>query len=457
MDLVFSAITIIVSIQLRGISQAPLPYLGRLPYLSLTIVLVPCWILVLTVAHGYDKKMIGIGLQEYRRVVIGTFSFFGAIAIASYLLKASLSRSLFVIGLPLGIVLLMLSRWICRQILTHMRSKGWVTPTMVIGRADSVRAVLKQFTSSSWAGYRAIAVCIMDDNESAAAALREDRPDLYIVNPIDLEEPIAHGDIEAVIVAGGMSPGKVRALSWRLEDYDIDFLVTPVIADVAGPRMAVRAVEGLSFVHVDLPEFRGWKLVAKRIFDILFSTCILVIGSPIYAVIAIMVKLGDGGPVIFRQERVGLNGSTFTMHKFRTMCVDAEAKLAALKTARGGKTRELFKMENDPRVTGVGRILRKYSLDELPQFWDVLRGPMSVVGPRPALPREIINYKEHQQRRFLVKPGITGPWQVGGRSNLSADQYFRIDLDYVENWSLILDMLLILKTLRAVINHRGAW
>ena len=455
MDFVFATITITVSIIMRGISQAPLPYLEQLPYASLTFIFVPFWLLVLLIAHGYDKKVIGIGLQEYRRVVIGTFCFFGAVAIISYLLKASLSRSLFLIGLPLGIVLILMSRRICRQILTKMKSRGWVTPTLIVGHVDSVRSVLRRINETSWNGYQPAAVSLTDINESALDAFREKWPNLYIVSPEDLETPIEHGDIGAVIVAGGMSPGQIRALSWRLEDYDIDFLVTPVVADVAGPRMAVRAADGLSFVHMDLPEFKGAKLVAKRIFDIVFSALVLVIGSPIYAAVALTVKLGDGGPVIFRQERVGLNGTLFTMHKFRTMCVDAEAKLAALVAARG-ETDELFKMEDDPRITKAGKFLRRYSLDELPQFWDVFRGSMSVVGPRPALPREVAKYKDHQRRRFLVKPGITGPWQVGGRSSLTVDQYFRLDLDYVENWSMILDILMVFKTIRAVFEHRGA-
>lgn len=456
MDLIFAAITLTVSILCRGIFQAPMPLFEQLPYAALVLIFTPLWIVVLYLSHSYDKKMIGIGLQEYRRVIIGTFCFFGAIAIVSYLLKASLSRSIFIIGLPLGIVLLVISRWICRQILNRMRPKGWSTPTLIIGHVDSVRSVLRRITGTSWVGYEPVAVSLTDVNRSALDALIEARPDLYFVDPEDIETPIANGNIGAIIVAGGMPPGQIRALSWRLEDYDIDFLISPVIADVAGPRMAVRAADGLSFVHVDLPQFKGTKLILKRVFDIVFSACVLIIGSPIYAAVAIAVKLGDGGPIIFRQKRVGLNGTLFTMHKFRTMCVDAEAKLAALDAARG-ETKELFKMENDPRVTKVGKFLRKYSLDELPQFWDVLRGPMSVVGPRPALPREVLKYSDHQRRRFLVKPGITGPWQVSGRSSLTVDQYFRLDLDYVENWSMILDILMVIKTLRILVNHQGAY
>jgi len=315
---------------------------------------------------------------------------------------------------------------------------------------------MRRISDTSWAGYEPTAVSLTDVTPSALDKFKEDWPDLYIVSPDDIETPIGHGDIGAVVVAGGMSPGQVRRLSWRLEDYDIDFLISPVVADIAGPRMAVRVADGVSFVHMDLPEFKGPKLVAKRIFDIVFSALVLVIGSPIYTAVAIAVKLGDGGPVIFRQQRVGLNGTIFTMHKFRTMCVDAEAKLAALEAARG-ETKELFKMEDDPRVTRAGKFLRKYSLDELPQFWDVLRGPMSVVGPRPALPREVKKYEDHQRRRFLVKPGITGPWQVSGRSSLTIDQYFRMDLDYVENWSLILDILIVMKTLRVTLKHDGAY
>ena len=455
MDLVFATMTIVISIFLRGISQAPLPYLGQLPYASLTFILVPCWIFFLFLAHGYDKKIIGIGLQEYRRVVIATFCFFGAIAMVSYLLKAALSRSLFIIGLPLGIVLLVLSRWICRQVVDYMRPKGWITPTLVVGHEDTIRPVLKRLTSVSWTGYRPVAISVIGYISTLDLQdLREDYPDLSVVPSDDIEMALENTDISAIIVAGGSPPSQVRELSWRLDKYDIDFLVSPVVMDVAGPRMAVRAADGLTFVHVDLPEFRGWKLVVKRAFDIVFSAMFLILFSWLYLIVAIAVKMDDGGPVIFTQKRIGKDQQEFTIHKFRTMQVNAEQMIGDLMDSQGSQA--FFKPKNDTRVTNVGRILRKWSLDELPQFWDVLIGSMSIVGPRPQIDKEVAEYADHHYRRLLVKPGITGPWQISGRNDLSVEDSFRLDLSYVDNWSPITDALIILKTLRSVISHQGA-
>jgi exopolysaccharide biosynthesis polyprenyl glycosylphosphotransferase len=455
-DIMLMGIAMMATILLQGKTDDSLSTLGDVSYGKLVPVFMLGVVIVLWLCRAYNRKMIGIGLQEYRRVVIGVFSFFGAMAIVSYLFKVSFSRSVFVVGMPTGILLLLIGRWLCRQGLSIMRNRGWAYLTLVVGYPDAVRTVLKQLAVPAWAGYRPVAVLLSGKKiQEKFAGMQQEWSNLCLIQDGNLEESIVSDGIGAVIVAGGVAPGHVRALSWRLERFDVEFLVNPSVTDIAGPRMAVRGADGLSFVHVDLPEFGGWKIVAKRIFDVVFSSIVLIVGSPVYMVIALAVKLGDGGPVFFRQERVGLNGDTFQMHKFRTMCVDAEEKLAVLKAERGVGGL-LFKLENDPRITKVGKVLRKYSLDELPQFWDAFRGKMSVVGPRPALPREVSQYKDHHHRRLLVKPGLTGPWQVSGRSNLSTDQYFRLDLDYVENWSFILDMLMVLRTVKVMVKPEGA-
>jgi exopolysaccharide biosynthesis polyprenyl glycosylphosphotransferase len=208
-------------------------------------------------------------------------------------------------------------------------------------------------------------------------------------------------------------------------------------------------------MYVDLPRFTGAKLVLKRTFDIVVSAIALLLLAPVFLVIAALIKLDDGGPMLFRQQRIGRYGQPFTIHKFRTMCVDAEAKIDALIAAGGGMAL-LFKLEDDPRITRIGKVLRKYSLDELPQFWTALRGGMSVVGPRPQVSREVAEYSDIHHRRLLIKPGITGLWQVNGRSELSMDESIRLDLRYVENWSLIGDITIILKTIGVVLRPRGA-
>lgn len=233
-------------------------------------------------------------------------------------------------------------------------------------------------------------------------------------------------------------------------------MFVPWLTDVAGPRLSIRQVQDLSLTQVELPKYAGWNHMLKRAFDIAFAATAIIALSPILAVIAFLVKREDGGPVLFRQERIGHGGQPFQILKFRTMHVDAEARLASL-ISRSGADGPLFKMENDPRITKIGRILRKYSLDELPQFFNALGGSMSVVGPRPHLAHELEQYPHEGLRRLLIKPGVTGLWQVSGRSDLSFEQSVRLDLRYVENWSLIGDVTIILKTVRTVVSPQGAY
>ena len=249
---------------------------------------------------------------------------------------------------------------------------------------------------------------------------------------------------------------ELRNLSWELENLDIDLLVAPGVIDVAGPRLHMRPVAGLPLIHVEKPQYHGAKKFQKRAFDVGFSTLALLCGLPLLLLIAIAIKLSSTGPVFYRQQRIGLDGRPFEMVKYRTMVVGADKmvdELAELNDGRG----VLFKIRKDPRVTPVGRFLRKYSLDELPQFLNVLAGEMSVVGPRPPLASEVALYDNDTMRRLFVRPGITGLWQVSGRSDLSWEDSVRLDLFYVENWSMMADLVIALKTLKVVLNHSGAY
>jgi len=232
--------------------------------------------------------------------------------------------------------------------------------------------------------------------------------------------------------------------------------VAPALMDVAGPRTTIRPVAGLPLLHVDHPELAGGKQTLKGVFDKLVTITALILLAPLFVIIPLAIKLADGGPVFFRQTRVGKNGHTFKVWKFRTMVVDAEqrkAELAGLNEGAGA----LFKMRRDPRVTRTGVWLRRWSLDELPQLFNVLMGSMSLVGPRPALPSEAAKYGDHMRRRLVVKPGITGLWQVNGRSDLPWDEAVRLDLRYVENWSFALDLQILWKTSSAVFRGSGAY
>jgi exopolysaccharide biosynthesis polyprenyl glycosylphosphotransferase len=249
----------------------------------------------------------------------------------------------------------------------------------------------------------------------------------------------------------------LRELSWELENLDVDLLVAPGVVDVAGPRLHMRPVAGLPLIHVEKPQYHGAKRFQKRAFDIVFSGMALLFGLPLLLLIALAVKLTSRGPVFYRQERIGLDGEPFEMIKFRTMVVGADGMLEEVAHLNESDSGVLFKIRKDPRVTWLGRFLRKYSLDELPQFINAFTGQMSVVGPRPPLETEVATYDDQTMRRLLVKPGITGLWQVSGRSDLSWEDSVRLDMFYVENWSIMADIVIALKTARAVFTHSGSY
>jgi exopolysaccharide biosynthesis polyprenyl glycosylphosphotransferase len=253
-----------------------------------------------------------------------------------------------------------------------------------------------------------------------------------------------------------MSGVRLRELAWELEKTGTDLCVAPALLDVAGPRTTIRPVAGLPLLHMDHPEFTGTKQVIKDAFDKLVGLSALALTAPVFLFVTLIIRLDDGGPAFFRQTRVGRDGRDFTVYKFRTMVMDAE-KLKAELAASNDHDGVLFKMRKDPRITKVGSWLRRWSLDELPQLLNVVRGDMSLVGPRPALPDEAARYGDYVRRRLVVKPGLTGLWQVNGRSDLSWEESVRLDLRYVENWSLVLDLQILWKTLSAVWRGSGAY
>jgi exopolysaccharide biosynthesis polyprenyl glycosylphosphotransferase len=263
---------------------------------------------------------------------------------------------------------------------------------------------------------------------------------------------------DAVAVSAGVQlhPQILRHLGWELAARNIGLIMAPALTDIAGPRIHTQQVAGLPLIHVTTPTLEAGQRVAKRLFDIVAAGLLLLIASPVMMLVAGLIKLDSRGPVLFRQVRVGIEGNTFFMLKFRSMVVDAEARLEDLASGNEGSG-PLFKLRSDPRVTRIGRFLRRFSIDELPQLLNVIGGSMSLVGPRPPLPREVDAYENDVRRRLLVKPGLTGLWQVSGRSNLSWQDSVRLDLYYVENWSLAGDFVIILRTVRAVFISAGAY
>lgn len=424
-----------------------------LAYWMVAPVVAIAWIVTLDVTESRDHRTVGTGLEEYRRVIKASLIVFGGLAIACFALRISVSRGLFAITFPLGLCALLAGRWTARRYLNRLRTQARaLTPALIIGSGPSVAELLTDLARRPEAGYRAHGVCPLSDLPA------QDRPRLDALmhhSPAALRDAATFNRYGAVIVAEGLSREDVRSLAWTLEARPIELMFQPRLVDVAGPRMKVHEVEGLALMHVDLPTFTGARLVVKRAFDVLFSVLALVLLAPVFFVLAVAIKLDDGGPVFFRQQRIGLRGEEFMIHKFRTMCLDAEARVDALIAENGGQAL-LFKLVDDPRVTRLGRVLRKLSLDELPQFWSALRGGMSIVGPRPQVAREVAEYTDVHHRRLLIKPGITGLWQVSGRSDLSLEDSIRLDLRYVENWSLAGDLTIIVKTVRVVLRSSGA-
>lgn len=414
------------------------------------------WFLSLGAFDTRKRRLIGAGLEEYRRVLVATLAAFGGIAIVSYLGPIELSRGVFVVALPVGLVLVLAGRLAWRKCLSRVRKQGRaLTGTVVVGDADEVACAVDRMLKHPEAGYAPVAVSLTG-SEMGGLTGTPPVPELPRVSLDELRLAARDPRLGAVLIAGRMPSNEVKELAWELEEGAAELLLVSQLTDVAGPRIHQSPVDGLPVVHVDLPRFSGAEHVIKRTVDLVVATTALVLLAPLYAAVALAIKLDDGGPVFFRQERVGQNGRPFHMHKFRSMAVDAEARLADLMD-RGLGDGVLFKLTDDPRITRVGQFLRRHSLDEFPQFWDVLRGRMSVVGPRPPLPHEVAQYERHVHRRLLIKPGVTGLWQVSGRSDLSWEESVRLDLSYVENWSLSGDLILILKTVREVFKGRGAY
>ena len=439
----------------------------RTDYFTLSMLIAVTWMFALAVNHSRDPRVVGVGVAEYKRVVNASALTFGLLAIVFLVAKVDIARGYFVLALPLGVVGVLFSRWLWRQWLIRQRMfDHYLSRALVVGGFSDVDYVVRQIHNKSGAAYHVVGAALdtgkrKGAKKDAAMKKRIAAPDREVPVVSDLEgvaEAAARLGVDTVIVAGQSLTGGdfVRTLAWKLEGTATELVLASRLTDVAGPRIHFRPVEGLPLIHVEIPQFEGGKHVLKRAFDFFASGLALALLSPVFLAVALFVKLDDKGPVVFTQERVGRNGETFRMFKFRSMCVDAEARLAQLQAKSDGNG-VLFKIKDDPRVTRVGRILRKYSLDELPQLVNVFLGDMSLVGPRPPLRSEVEGYENHVHRRLYIKPGLTGMWQVNGRSDLSWEESVRLDLYYVENWSLTGDLVIMWRTVKVLTHPVGAY
>lgn len=411
-------------------------------------------------------RLIGYGMEESREVSAATLILFSAVAILSFALSLPFARGYVLIALPMGLVLLILGRWCLRTYLLRRRrrNRAAMSRTMVVGRQRGALETVQSLQENVEAGLAPVVAYYPRSKQPIPAQLA----DVDVRNALNTgERPTIAGILEAAhrnrvqaLVLTNNSPlssAEIRHLSWYLADARIRLIMNTGLTDIAGPRIHTQQLAGLPLIHVSTPRMSWSRRMLKRGMDVCGALFALTVLSPVMIVVSALIKVHDNGPVFFRQERVGLDGSRFKMLKFRSMYTDAEERKAALLAANESQGDVLFKMKDDPRVTKPGKVLRRYSLDELPQFVNVLKGEMSLVGPRPPLESEVDKYEDYVHRRLRVKPGITGLWQVSGRSDLDWDQSVRLDLYYVENWSVLEDVLILLRTVRAVVAPAGAY
>jgi exopolysaccharide biosynthesis polyprenyl glycosylphosphotransferase len=427
---------------------------GATAYFWFGLTMPMIWLAALALAGAYDTRFIGVGTDEFRRVLNAGVCLTALVAILAYASKTDVARGYVVIALPSVTVFDLLARYRLRKRLHSRRSRGnCMRRAVIVGHPDVIAGLAAVLRRDTHHGLRAVAACVLGPDQPDSI------DDLPVVgglgNIIEVVQRM-QADTVAVLACPEMSGARLRDLAWALEKTNTDLCVAPALLDVAGPRTTIRPTAGLPLLHMDHPEFSGLKRLVKAVFDRTFAALALLFLLPLFATIALAIKLGDRGPVLFRQTRVGKDGKTFTLYKFRSMVTDAEQRLIHL-AAHNESDGLLFKIRKDPRITRVGSFLRRYSLDELPQLINVLIGNMSLVGPRPALPSETNAYGEHVRRRLAVNPGITGLWQVNGRSDLPWDEAVRLDVRYVENWSFLLDLQILWKTWAAIMHGSGAY
>jgi exopolysaccharide biosynthesis polyprenyl glycosylphosphotransferase len=423
-------------------------------YIWLGLALPLFWLAALQLAGAYDDRFTGIGSDEFRRVMNAGVGLTAVVAIISYAASIDLAREYVVVALPCTTALDLIGRFRLRKRLHRLRALGaCMRRVVVVGYPDVISELTATLRRETHHGLSIVGACVVGADRPAAI---DGIPVIGGLRAVADVVQRVEADTVAVLSCREIMGARLRDLAWALEKTGTDIYVAPALLDVAGPRTTIRPIAGLPLLHVDHPEFTGiWRLI-KTAFDRAIAFIAVVFLLPVFAVIVAVIRMDGPGPVLFRQTRVGKNGQPFTLFKFRTMIVDAEQRKADLLQLNESDGL-LFKIRNDPRVTRVGAWLRRYSLDELPQLLNVMIGDMSLVGPRPALPDEMIKYGEYVRRRLAVKPGITGLWQVSGRSNLTWDEAVRLDIRYVENWSFFLDLQILWKTGAAVTRGDGAY
>ncbi|MFI7541166.1 sugar transferase [Actinoplanes sp. NPDC049599] len=421
-------------------------------YLWLSALLPLALLAVLVVSRAYERRFLFVGTDEYQRVFRGGVGLIAGVAVVSYALDLDLARSYVLAALPTAMFSAVVLRFALRKRLHLARARGErLRRVIVVGHELSVIGITRQLRRERYHGLEVVGACLPPDHDGII-----DLPVFGTFDDVATAVDAADADTVVVLSCPELDGAALRRLAWRLERDEVDLVVASALIDVAGARTTIRPFDGLPMLHVEHPRLHGGARIVKDLVDRIGALSLLGLFGPLLLAVALCVRVTSRGPVLFRQVRVGRDGSEFRIFKFRSMYVDAEARLAELRHLNEHDG-VLFKMRDDPRVTPVGRWLRRLSLDELPQLLNVIAGQMSLVGPRPPLPSEVAMYADDVRRRLAVKPGMTGLWQVSGRSDLSWEEAVRLDLRYVENWSLSLDLVILLRTMTAVVRSSGAY
>jgi len=432
-------------------------FAGEVPrglYVPLALLFPVVWVASLALGRSYERRFLCEGTGEFRRVIDSAVRLLALMTIVSYLLDWAYARAFVIVAIPLATLGSLILRSVGHRILQRAQARGRGSRrVIVIGTERSTAELIRRLRGRKDHSFNVVGLLV----DNARGRMVEGVPVVGDSSQAATAVAASEADTVAVAAWSTLSENDLRHLSWDFEDTDVDVLVASNLSDVSGPRISIQPMAGLPLLHVEKPEFTGLRRITKGAFDRGFALIALVLLSPVLLVLAIAVRMDSKGPAFFRQARVGRRGTSFTMLKLRSMSADAEDKLDAIAADNVHDAGPLFKVHDDPRITRVGSFLRRLSLDELPQLWNVVRGQMSLVGPRPPLPGEVEQYEHDVKRRLLVKPGLTGLWQVSGRSDLSWEESVRLDLYYVENWSPLLDITILARTFRAVLAQRGAY
>lgn len=428
-----------------------------LSYQAASVLLAVVWLVLLALYGVRDRRILASGAREYKALFDAGIALFATTAIAAVLFKLDLGRGFLISSVTVGTVLLIGVRWCFNAVLRAERRKGkMMSRVIILGSPGSVRHVAEQLSSTARAGYMVVGACLPERHVSDGQ-VDIGVPVLGTANSALAVMQKAEADTVIVANSEEFSPRWMQQLGWDLEPGGQHLVVAPSLVGIGGPRIHTRPVAGVPLIHVETPRFDGGRWIIKRAFDLVVASVMVVVFAVPLLVVALTVRLTSPGPALYTQERVGLNGRKFHMYKFRSMRVGADDELPSLLEEHGQGRELLFKLKDDPRVTRFGRFIRRTSIDELPQLFNVLGGSMSLVGPRPQRDHEVELYDLAARRRLLLKPGMSGLWQVSGRSNLGWEDAIRLDLYYVENWSMLSDVAILLRTARQMVKPDGAF